>query len=426
MTWLIVGAGTEILLVEPAINAIDPLWFGGGTADVAVHAPPPPAAPGGADAAEGGDGGGPEQTALEIGLTGLMSVFIVHFLGSVLVAFTPHESLRPLAPLGLVFVVVALTMYEGSWAVKAALIGLAPLAGAPGVLWSAWRARRFDERFRQRIMQGRLGELTMELAYARRIHEALFPPPVVRGPVQIHYRYEPMREIGGDFLFVQPLSFPPAAEAAAMNVVLIDVSGHGVPAALAVNRLHGELTRFFAGSPSGSPGELLAALNAYASAALAPQAVYATALCMRFDAAAGTVAWANAGHPPAFLAGSQARRIALAPTAVMLGVVERDAFAPDEQSASMRAEDVLVAYTDGAVEALNGAGEPYSIERLKAAVERHGDVPDEPGRLAQHLMEEVKRFRRGHASDDILIVEVRMAAAETGSPVAPYAASGQR
>ena len=72
----------------------------------------------------------------------------------------------------------------------------APLAGLPGLAWSWWRYRSFAERFGARAVQKRYAEVTRELTDARRIHEALFPPPITRGPVRVAYRYEPMREIG--------------------------------------------------------------------------------------------------------------------------------------------------------------------------------------------------------------------------------------
>src|SRR5690606_35391330 len=130
----------------------------------------------------------------------------------------------------------------------------------------------------------------------------------------------------------------------------IDVSGHGVGAALAVNRLHGELLRFFAQHPDGSPGRLLTALNDYSLVALSPQAVYSTALCLRVDPHAGTLTWASAGHPPAFLRRADGRIEPIESTAVMLGVIDGESFQPNEQSCAIQPGDRILAYTDGASE----------------------------------------------------------------------------
>lgn len=385
-SWLIVLSATVTMLVEPTTSLIYGTAFGETvTAD--------------------------EQAVL-LGGAGLFGAFLMHFMGSAFIAMTPREALRPLVPLTVVFALVALTLYPGSLAVRGTLIALMPLAGLPGLLWSWSRQRKFDERFRSRMMQGRLGEMTIELAYARRIHEALFPPPVTRGAIQVRYRYEPMREIGGDFLFIQPLAFPPSRTDGPVSIVLLDVSGHGIPAALAVNRLHGELTRFFAAHPTGSPGELLRALNGYASAALAPQSVYATGLCLRFDPARNTVEYASGGHPPAFLRRSSGEMTPLGATAVMLGVVGDELFVPGEVALPFEDGDLLVAYTDGASEARREGADMFSIERIRDFVERHAAVPDEPGRVTERLMEAVRDHRRGAPTDDTLIVEVQFRSEE--------------
>ena len=47
-----------------------------------------------------------------------------------------------------------------------------------------------------------------ELGYARRIHESLFPTPLKDGAVRLEYRYEPARQIGGDYLYARRVSLP--------------------------------------------------------------------------------------------------------------------------------------------------------------------------------------------------------------------------
>lgn len=225
----------------------------------------------------------------------------------------------------------------------------------------------------------------------------------------MEYVYEPMREIGGDFLFAHPLAFPPSGEGGALSVVLIDVSGHGVAAALAVNRLHGELRRFFGAHPSGGPGELLSALNAYAHADLAEQAMYATALCLRVDPAARMLAWASAGHPPALLRRANGSVEELKATAVMLGVLPPDAFRPEARTTSLAAGDAAVAFTDGAMDAADGAGRAFGTEGVRDAVARGA-----PGRIAAGVASAVRAHRAGRAMDDTLIVEVGLAAERAG------------
>lgn len=309
------------------------------------------------------------------------------------------------------------------------MIALAYTVLAAG--WSAWRYADFDARLRAHALgtryadlHGQVSEISAELKEARRLHESLFPPPAAtdpNAPVGVCYRYQPARQIGGDFLFVH------REPTGAATVVVIDVSGHGVAAALAVNRLHGELLRFFSHYPkvereAGGPGHLLADLNTYACAALAPQGVYATAVVLRVDPAAGRAAWASAGHPTAYLlrlSGNAGDPVVDLPsTSTMLGVLPPEMYDADEHSTAMLNGDTLLAYTDGAVESRDAKGQDYTPERLRATFAEL--ARSQRGRtLVDTLMQAIDTHRHGRISDDTLLVEIALNAA--AAPPAQFA-----
>lgn len=136
------------------------------------------------------------------------------FIACLLVPMRVGESLRMAIPATLVCVLVhALILKLPGREVMGWAAGLGAGMGAC-VLWSAWRYREMDARFQAHDVSERLREVSSELAYARRIHEALFPPPIVEGPVRVAYRYEPMREIGGTSCSCGPCRFRPAPAAA--------------------------------------------------------------------------------------------------------------------------------------------------------------------------------------------------------------------
>jgi serine phosphatase RsbU (regulator of sigma subunit) len=341
-----------------------------------------------------------------------------------------RESLRIAVPgLGLMM----MTLVLGLVAERRVTIGLTMWAAAYaliGTAWSAWRYADFDARLRAHALgdrytdlHGQVSEISAELKEARKLHESLFPSPNIgdsTAPVRVDYRYQPARQIGGDFLFVHR---EPGSGGGA-TVVVIDVSGHGVAAALAVNRLHGELLRFFSHYPkvereAGGPGHLLSDLNTYACAALAPQAIFATALVVRVDPAAGRVAWASAGHPTAFLLRSRPEGsdpvVDLASTATMLGVLTHDLFIADEQSTVMRSHDRLLAYTDGAVESRDAKGEDYTPERLRASLARPGTAALEEN-LLDRLLAEIEAHRHGRITDDTLLAEIAVGVVSEAGP----------
>jgi sigma-B regulation protein RsbU (phosphoserine phosphatase) len=299
-----------------------------------------------------------------------------------------------------------------------------------------FRAERLREKYNS--LSGEAREISVELGQARKLHEALFPEEVTGGPIEVAYRYEPMREIGGDFLYVH------RETGGAVSIVLIDVSGHGIAAALAVNRLHGEMQRFFSHYPvasgeSGRPGHLLMNLNTYACAALAPQGVYATALVVRFEPAgstgvlspttataaagcgsSGRLEWASAGHPTAYVRGGTGQVYDLPSTAVMLGVIDADVYDAGARQLGFQPGDCLLAYTDGAMEARDAAGKDFSAARIRsvlqfAAIASAAERPMAAGGVVKALAEQVAKHRRGRVEDDTLIVEV-VASPMIGSP----------
>jgi len=359
-------------------------------------------------------------------------------LACVLVPMTVRESGR-IAGVGLgIFAFVMVVLIHPPITTTLYLVALFTAFAGPGMAWSWWRFKEFDARFRAetlfekyRTLRGEAKEISAELSQARRLHEALFPAPITSGPITLGFAYEPMREIGGDFLFVHKESPAKGGIEGALTMVLIDVSGHGIPAALSVNRLHGELLRFFSNYPtvqgeSGRPGHVLSNLNAYACAALAPQGVYATALVVRICPTVGTIEFANGGHPTAFLRKANGMIEELPSTATMIGVLDAEFYDAEARELNFQPGDRLLAYTDGAMEARDAKGDDFSVKRIRDLVatttlsERPGTGRLAP--LAHALVTAVDAHRHGAAQDDTLIVELVRAPAGT----AKGANGGQR
>jgi hypothetical protein len=347
-----------------------------------------------------------DRTTLTLALYGIGPFVLLHGLASLLVPMRVSENLRIVMPCAIVYGVGALALLPLPASSRLILACGYFVACAPAVIWSAWRFGETDARYRASAVQSRFGELTAELAYARRVHESLFPPPISTGRVRVAYRYEPMREIGGDFLFVHPLAFPPSATDDAVSIVLIDVSGHGVPAALAVNRLHGELQRLFAQDRKSRPAKVMAALNSYACVALSPAGVYATGICLRIDGRSGTVEWASAGHPTAMIRTAQNEVIELESTAPMLGVLEEAEYQAEQRETLLSRGSVLVAFTDGVTEARGEGREELGTARVRDTVRlAQGGL----GAVAKAVNDLVMTHRSGEATDDVLVVEARLA-----------------
>ncbi len=331
--------------------------------------------------------------------------FFPGVLAAAAMPLTDNQLRRPILPLVLLNALLILIFARTGWMQKVGWALLSCAIPIPALAVAYLKHRRRVEGFTTRFYESRYGAIKKELVDARRLHEALFPERVTNGAVRLDYQYEPMRQIGGDYLYARaappPVDRPDAPEG--LNLLVIDVTGHGVSAALTVNRLYGEVERVYAENPDSSPGEVLRAMNRYIGLTLANHAMFCTALCVRVDPARATLEYANAGHPPAFARTPSGDVQRLDSTAPVLGVLEHTEFDPAQCTIPFPPGSVFIAYTDGAMETANADGEQFGIDRIGDAL-RSSRRP-EPGWAAE-LLRMVDDFRLGPPRDDTLIVEV--------------------
>lgn len=333
---------------------------------------------------------------------GLGGVMLCHVIAAFTLPWTARDAIRPMALVLALYAVVQLLRTDTDWSGKLWSIFFSPFLAAPGILvaWSR-HSRRLDT-YRNRFFQRRYGELRRELVDARRIHEALFPAPVAEGPLRFAYQYEPMRQIGGDYLYAT--SARRGTQADRFSVVMLDVTGHGIPAALTVNRLHGELERVFAENPDAAPGDVLKLLNRYIHLTLANHSVYVTALCLRVDCAKDHLEYASGGHPPAFLRAVDGTIHELPSTSFVLGACADADFESDPKSMRFGRGDVVIGYTDGAIEARDRAGRMLGVKGFAKLVAF--TTPDPSLGWTGTLLKAVEQHRYGPPEDDTLVIEI--------------------
>jgi len=199
----------------------------------------------------------------------------------------------------------------------------------------------------------RHGTMAQELKSARELQHVLIPKrlPEVQG-FAVTSAYRPSQEVGGDFFQIIPLE---GANIGATLIVLGDVSGKGLKAAMAVSFIVGTvctLAKF-----TSSPGKLLGELNQRLYGRL--DGGFTTCVTLRIDSN-GRCAVASAGHPAPFLNRNEVEMEGSLP----LGIVPTVEY--PETDLDLREGDHIVLYTDGLLEARNAKGEIFSFERVKA------------------------------------------------------------
>ena len=224
------------------------------------------------------------------------------------------------------------------------------------IIYAALRYSRETLR-RQQIVE-------QELKSAQELQQVLIPDelPSLAG-FAVTSGYRPAQEVGGDFFQIIPLGEPGANQPASALIVLGDVSGKGLRAAMTVSLIVGTLRTL--AETSSHPAEILAGLNRRLCGRL--HGGFATCLAVKLDAN-GHCTLANAGHPAPFVNGEEVS----APGALPLGVAPGTAY--EETTLHLRPGDHFVLYTDGLLEARNNAGELFGFDRLRDLVSARPDA----------------------------------------------------
>lgn len=331
------------------------------------------------------------------GTSSLFQLLFLHFAASLFLPWTPRESIRPMIPL-----IVAWAIIEIVLAVRTnpeqtfLLLVISPLILVPGLLVSAFRLRQWSSRFQSEMFRRGFLGMRREISQASAIHESLFPEQLLDSSFAFEFFYQPMRILGGDFIHS---SRGPNQR---LRVLLLDVTGHGLAAAMTVTRLYGEVERIIAESPGIAPGSLMAILNRYVHLTLATHSIYATGFVADIDPTSGTLKYASAGHPPAFLIDHAGTVSELRSTGMLLGAEDSTNFICIEESQQVPPHSDVIMYTDGAFETRGANGERLGLDRFKELLYRNPPPKHWPRYLG--------RLVTGHFAvapdDDILLASI--------------------
>ena len=177
-----------------------------------------------------------------------------------------------------------------------------------------------------------------------------------------HARCRQMRALGCDCFHFVPL---PGRR---VGLAVADASGKGLPAALIVANVQSSLRTGALFAPE-DPAAVVSAVNRQLHACT-PVDRYATLFYGLFDENTRTLHYVNAGHNPAVVIGRDGAVACLEASAPPVGLFAETAY--QAQTVQLYPGDLIVAYTDGFVEATNTAGEEWDVEGLLAAVKRCG------------------------------------------------------
>lgn len=237
-----------------------------------------------------------------------------------------------------------------------------------------------------------------EMEIAREVQEQLFPKsdPKVLG-LEVAGVCLPAAGVGGDYY--DYLSFSDSS----LGLVVADVSGKGISAALLMASLQASVRNVI--GPDTHPSEANQTLNQILYRATTASR-YATLFLGLFDGRNRLLRYSNAGHnPPMILRGGSSQK--LSEGGLPLGILDGSHYF--EGSRTLEPGDLLLMYTDGAVEAADPSGREFGLDRLVASASSRSNGENLRD-LVQHLVADVQKWTHDSPQqDDITLVLARAA-----------------
>jgi sigma-B regulation protein RsbU (phosphoserine phosphatase) len=286
-------------------------------------------------------------------------------------------------------------------------LSISPLRNAAGEvthfigIQSDVTARRLAEEGLRRSKEA----LEQDLRLAARVQQALLPPPETEtGTVRIAHVFHPCDDLAGDAVGIVPLAHD------ALALFLLDVSGHGVGAALLSFTLTHLLSR--------APGvDVLTEELGERPVILAPAVVagrlnrqfpmdrtrqYFTLVYGVLDPHTGRFDYVTAGHPAPLLLPVGGAPFPVEGAGLPIGMIEDAVY--EGAALTIARGERLYFFTDGVIEAINADDAEYGHARLLDAIDRYRGLPLRAGLAA--IVTEVRAWCGGRVNDDVSLLAI--------------------
>jgi phosphoserine phosphatase RsbU/P len=247
-------------------------------------------------------------------------------------------------------------------------------------------------------LEERQRQIEEELVLAARVQQSLAPHSLVWGGLHVDAHYHAVRTIGGDFGVVSPMDDDH------LNLLVCDVSGHGIGSALIANRLYTEILAELRG---GKPlGEMFRHVNRFLMQSIGSSTFFLTAAAARIDRTGRRMLFAGAGHPPAMVVSPGQEPRLLESRSMLLGALPDAVDGEAVLDIDLNPGDRVVLYTDGLTEVFDSRGEMLGIPGLQEFVRESAEGPF--SQMKGKILDSVASWREGPAADDVSLVLVEV------------------
>jgi len=247
------------------------------------------------------------------------------------------------------------------------------------------------------LLEKRAREIEEDLQLAANVQQSLAPKSVQWGKIGVETYYQAARTIGGDFGLVTPSND-------SINIMVCDISGHGIGSALVANRIY---TETMAQIRRGVDlPELFHHLNRFVMQGLGTSVFFFTVAAARIDEGGRRLEFAGAGHPPAMVVHPGGTPQLIESRSAVLGLLPDAVDAEASTEIELEPGDRVLIYTDGFTETFNAQRDMLGVEGLSEIVRETSKLP--LPQMRQEMVERVAAYRSGPADDDMSLVVVEV------------------
>jgi PAS domain S-box-containing protein len=254
----------------------------------------------------------------------------------------------------------------------------------------------------RREMEGRLARSNAELQIAAEIQRSFMPDviPQITG-FDVAARCVMAKEVGGDFFDVIPFEFI-LLEKGTLGLLIADVSGKGVPAALfmALSRIVVRVNALWHRDPAKAIYDANNIITQDSKSGMFVSLFFGT-----LKEKDRTLTYVNAGHNPPVVFRSRTETLEdLLPTGIVLGAVENREYL--SRTIPIGPGDVIVMYTDGVTESINAREELFGEDRLNAIIRKNARLS--AGEILERILIAVREFTGDMPPfDDITLLVIK-------------------
>jgi sigma-B regulation protein RsbU (phosphoserine phosphatase) len=260
-------------------------------------------------------------------------------------------------------------------------------------------AMRLQIEAQRKEIQAHQEMISRDLKLAAQVQQSLVPRPFIHPRIEVDVRHLPMIGVGGDFSDI----YFNGNELLYLSV--IDVTGHGISAALLVNRMSSEIRRLVRENPP--PNVLLHQFNSFVVESFAGTGMFLTMFTCMIHLSSGHLTYSGSAHPAAILWRHATKNFErLDSQNPIIGFDHMPLKQFKQGTVQTYPGDKLILYTDGIIEAEGASGGQLGVRGLLGFLKPAIVKPAEE--IGASLLENIKAWSKKPLRDDIYLLVAGM------------------